>query len=124
MERLKRHEASVTGVIGSVIGERWAELTMHEKLQLDSAQLRKIAEAIRALTENPVTARSSDQPVVPEFLRLVSGAETVPLPGGESEVVEETDAVGVSHANGGVANGKTHERAAADQGVRRRKKSR
>jgi hypothetical protein len=49
MDRLKRHEAGVTGAKISVTGDRWAELTMHEKLKLDAGQLREVAEAIRKL---------------------------------------------------------------------------
>ena len=51
MDRLKRHEAGVTGVRVSVTGDRWAELTMHEKLELDAGQLRKVAEAVRELPQ-------------------------------------------------------------------------
>ena len=49
MDRLKRYAASVTGAKISVTGERWAELTMHEKLELDAGQLREVAEAVRKL---------------------------------------------------------------------------
>ncbi len=44
-----------------------------------------------ALTENPVTARPSDQPVVPEFFRLVSGTVSTDTaePIGNIEAVEE-----------------------------------
>jgi hypothetical protein len=43
-----------------------------------------------ALTENPVTARPSDQPVVPEFFRLVSGAASADAsgPGDDANAVE------------------------------------
>ena len=40
---------SVTGAKISVTGDRWAELTLHEKIKLDAAQLREAAEAVRKL---------------------------------------------------------------------------
>ena len=39
----------MTGARVSVTGERWAELTLHEKIKLDAGQLREVAEAIRKL---------------------------------------------------------------------------
>ncbi|MCI0428429.1 MAG: DUF499 domain-containing protein [Nitrospiraceae bacterium] len=48
-ERLNTHQTSVTGVKISVTGEQWAELTLHERIKLDAAQLREAAEAVRKL---------------------------------------------------------------------------
>ena len=53
-----------------------------------------------ALTENPVTARPSDQPVVPEFFRLVSGTVFTEA----SEAGEVADVVKVSNLSGNVSN--------------------
>jgi hypothetical protein len=52
MDRLKRHEASVRGVRIGVTGDRWAELNLHELIELDATQLREAVEGIRRL---PVT---------------------------------------------------------------------
>ena len=49
-----------------------------------------------ALTENPVTARPPDQPVVPEFFRLFSGAVSTDA----SEPIGNIETVEVSSANG------------------------
>ena len=69
-----------------------------------------------ALTENPVTARPTDQPVVPEFFRLISGTVSAD----ESEHVGNIEAVEAS--NGDVTNGKRDEPATADRRERRREK--
>jgi hypothetical protein len=53
MERVKRHEARVSGVRVGVAGDRWADLNLHDLIELDAAQLREVVEAIRRL---PVTA--------------------------------------------------------------------
>jgi len=52
MDRLKRHEAKASGVKISVTGDRWAELTLYELVELDAGQLSEAIEAIRRL---PVT---------------------------------------------------------------------
>lgn len=52
MDRLKRHDAKASGVRISVTGDRWAELNLHELVELDAAQLSEAVEAIRKL---PVT---------------------------------------------------------------------
>jgi hypothetical protein len=52
IDRLKRHEAKISGVKLSITGDRWLELTMHELVELDAAQAATAVEAIRAL---PVT---------------------------------------------------------------------
>jgi len=52
MERVKRHDARVSGVRISVTGDRWAELNLHELIELDAIQLREATEALRRL---PVT---------------------------------------------------------------------
>ena len=52
MDRLQRHEASVTGAKISVTGDRWVELTMHEKLNLGAAELREAAEAVRKIPQS------------------------------------------------------------------------
>ena len=50
--RLKRPDAKASGVRISVTGDRWAELNLHELVELDAAQLGEAVEAIRKL---PVT---------------------------------------------------------------------
>jgi hypothetical protein len=52
IDRLKRHEAKISGVKLSITGDRWLELTMHELVELDAAQTAAAVEALRAL---PVT---------------------------------------------------------------------
>lgn len=52
MDRLKRHNAKASGVRISVTGDRWAELTLHELVELDAVQMGDAVEAIRKL---PVT---------------------------------------------------------------------
>jgi len=52
IDRLKRFNAKVSGVRISVTGDRWAELNLHELVELDAAQLNDAVEAIRKL---PVT---------------------------------------------------------------------
>ena len=52
VDRLKRPDAKASGVRISVTGDRWAELNLHELLELDAAQLGEAVEAIRKL---PVT---------------------------------------------------------------------
>jgi hypothetical protein len=52
MERVKRHETRVSGVRISVTGGRWAELNLHELIELDATQVRESAESLRRL---PVT---------------------------------------------------------------------
>jgi hypothetical protein len=52
MDRLKRYDAKASGVRISVTGDRWAELNLHELVELDAAQLGEAVEAIRKL---PVT---------------------------------------------------------------------
>jgi hypothetical protein len=52
IDRLKRHNAKAGGVRISVTGDRWAELTLHELVELDAVQLGDAVEAIRRL---PVT---------------------------------------------------------------------
>jgi hypothetical protein len=52
MERVRRHEARVSGMRVSVTGDRWAELNLHELIELDATQLREATEALRRL---PVT---------------------------------------------------------------------
>jgi hypothetical protein len=50
LERLKAHSISVSGIKVDVTGNRWAELTMHEKIQLSADALREAADAVRRLT--------------------------------------------------------------------------
>ena len=52
MERLKRHEAKISGAKLSITGDRWLELTLHELVELDAAQVSTTVETLRAL---PVT---------------------------------------------------------------------
>ncbi len=51
LDRLKRHEASASGLRISVTGDRWAELTLHEKIQLAPLTLYEAVEAVRKLPE-------------------------------------------------------------------------
>lgn len=52
MDRLKRHEGKIRGVKVSITGDRWLELTLHELVELDAAQVSTAVEALRPL---PVT---------------------------------------------------------------------
>jgi len=52
IDRLKRFNAKVSGVRISVTGDRWAELNLHDLVELDASQLNDAVEAIRKL---PVT---------------------------------------------------------------------
>lgn len=49
VERLKTHEACVSGPVVNVTGERWAELTMHETIQLSAIELHEAIEFVRKL---------------------------------------------------------------------------
>jgi len=49
MDRLKQHNASISGVHIMVTGEHWAELTLHEKLRLGGIQVYEAVEAVRKL---------------------------------------------------------------------------
>ncbi|MDA2911232.1 DUF499 domain-containing protein [Nitrospiraceae bacterium AH_259_D15_M11_P09] len=51
IDRLKRHEAKVSAIKVSIIGDRWAELTLHELIELTSTQLSEAVEAVRKLPE-------------------------------------------------------------------------
>lgn len=52
IDRLKRHEAKVSGVKVTITGDRWAELTLHELIELSGAQLSEAVEAVRKLPES------------------------------------------------------------------------
>ncbi len=52
LDCLKRHEAKVSGVRISVTGDRWAELNLHELVELNASELSEAVEAVRKL---PVT---------------------------------------------------------------------
>jgi hypothetical protein len=58
MDRLKRHEAKISGVRISVTGDRWAELTLDERVELDAAQVTDAVETLRRL---PVTGSGQVQ---------------------------------------------------------------
>ena len=49
LEDLKQADVSVSGVRISVAGERWAELTMHDKIELPPVALYEGVEAVRKL---------------------------------------------------------------------------
>jgi hypothetical protein len=49
IERLKRHDASASGLKISVTGERWAELNLHEKIELAAIDLNQAVETVRKL---------------------------------------------------------------------------
>lgn len=49
MDRMARHQASASGLRVSVTGDRWAELNLHELVELTADQLKSAVEAIRAL---------------------------------------------------------------------------
>jgi hypothetical protein len=72
-----------------------------------------------ALTENPITSRPSDQPVVPEFFRLVSGTVSTD----ESELIDNIEATDVSCSNAVIGNGGTDEAETGGRRKRREKKS-
>ena len=58
MDRLKRYEARISGVRISVTGDRWAELTLDERVELDGAQVTDAVETLRRL---PVTGNGQVQ---------------------------------------------------------------
>lgn len=58
MDRLKRHEGRISGVSISVTGDRWAELTLDERVELDGAQVTDAVETLRRL---PVTGSGQVQ---------------------------------------------------------------
>jgi len=58
MDRLKRLEAKISGVRISVTGDRWAELTLDERVELDGAQVTDAVETLRRL---PVTGSGQVQ---------------------------------------------------------------
>jgi hypothetical protein len=49
IERLKQHEATASGLKISVAGDRWAELALHENIELSQLELINVIEAIRKL---------------------------------------------------------------------------
>lgn len=49
IDQLKRHEAGASGVKVSVTGNRWAELTLHEKIEVGGQDLHDAAELVRRL---------------------------------------------------------------------------
>jgi len=50
IERLKANPVLVSGIKVSVTGNRWAELTLHEKIQVNADALREAADTLRKLT--------------------------------------------------------------------------
>ena len=70
-----------------------------------------------ALTENPITARPPDHPVVPEFFRLVSGTVSTE----ETEPIGNIEAIDVSSASGDENGSSIDQPAAAERPARRRK---
>lgn len=49
IDRLKRHEATASGLKISVTGDRWAELNLHEKIELSAFDLNQVVEVVRKL---------------------------------------------------------------------------
>jgi hypothetical protein len=49
LERLKNHDARASGIKISVTGERWAELTLHEKVELKATEYKAAVECLRSL---------------------------------------------------------------------------
>ncbi len=49
IDRLKRHDATASGLKVSVTGDRWAELNLHEKIELSAIELSDTAEMVRKL---------------------------------------------------------------------------
>ena len=52
IDRLKRHEVSASGVKVTINGDRWAELTLHDLIELSSAQLSEAVEAVRKIPDS------------------------------------------------------------------------
>ena len=52
IDRLKRHEAKASGVKVTIAGDRWAELTLHEGIELGGTQLSEAVEAVRKIPES------------------------------------------------------------------------
>ena len=71
-----------------------------------------------ALTENPVTARPPDQPVVPEFFRLVSGTVSTDA----SEPIDNIETAEASNLNGDAVASSVDATDDTDRRVRRGKK--
>ncbi len=49
IDRLKRHEATASGLKISVTGDRWAELNLHDKIELSAIDLNQAVEVVRKL---------------------------------------------------------------------------
>lgn len=49
LERLKRHDASVSGLRVSVVGVRWAELNLDSKIELSALDLHPVVEMVRKI---------------------------------------------------------------------------
>lgn len=86
MARMKKHEAKATGLRVSVTGDRWAELNLHELVELDGPQLTEAVEAIRKL---PVTGNGQVEvsagalafPTGQRLLDWLNEVKTEPKPG-------------------------------------------
>jgi len=49
LERLKRHDAGVSGLRLSVVGDRWAELNLDSQIELSALDLHPVVEMVRKL---------------------------------------------------------------------------
>jgi hypothetical protein len=52
IDRLTRHEARASGIKVTIAGDHWAELTLHELIELNGAQLSEAVEAVRKIPES------------------------------------------------------------------------
>ncbi len=86
MERLKRHSGRVSGIKISISGERWAELTFHDLVELNADQITNAVEVIRGLgvTGNgqvEIAAASLHFPTGQNLLDWLNEAKTEARPG-------------------------------------------
>lgn len=49
IDRITKHQARASGVKLSVVGDRWAELSLHDKVELSATQMREAADVLRKL---------------------------------------------------------------------------
>ncbi len=52
LDRVKRHDAKVSGVKVTITGDRWVELNLHPLIELTPAQLADAVEAVRKIPES------------------------------------------------------------------------
>jgi hypothetical protein len=84
LERLKRHDAKVSGVKVTIVGDRWVELNLHPLIELTPAQLADAVEAVRKIPESgqlSVEAAALHFPTGQRLLDWLNEAKAEPKPG-------------------------------------------